>query len=57
VDTWPTSTLIDIVANHRIDVSPMITHRFSLDEFEDAYRMFSRPADTGALKVVLTNNR
>ena len=57
VDTHATPTLIDLVTNHRIDVSPMITHRFPLDEFEDAYRVFSRPADTGALKVVLTRLR
>ena len=54
VDTHATSTLIDLVANHQIDVAPMITHRFSLDEFENAYRVFSHPVDTGALKVVLT---
>lgn len=32
----------------------MITHRFTLDEFEAAYHVFSRPAETGALKVLLT---
>lgn len=32
----------------------MITHRFTLDEFEAAYDDFSRPAETGALKVLLT---
>ncbi|WP_018601099.1 zinc-dependent alcohol dehydrogenase family protein [Mycobacterium sp. 155] len=57
VDTHATPTLIDLVADHQIDVAPMITHRFSLDEFEDAYRVFSRPVDTGALKVVLTRQR
>ncbi|OBC00357.1 alcohol dehydrogenase [Mycobacterium sp. 852013-50091_SCH5140682] len=56
VDTHATPTLIDLVANRQIDVAPMITHRFSLDEFEDAYRVFSTPGETGALKVVLTRH-
>jgi threonine dehydrogenase-like Zn-dependent dehydrogenase len=31
-----------------------ITHRFGLDEFDQAYDVFARAADTGALKVVLS---
>lgn len=31
-----------------------ITHHFTLDQFEEAYDVFSRAAETGALKVVLT---
>ena len=29
-------------------------HRFALADIMDAYDVFSRPAQTGALKVVLT---
>ena len=54
VDTYSTPTLIGLVASHQLDTSPMITHRFTLAEFEAAYDVFSRPSDTGALKVVLT---
>lgn len=54
VDTRSTPTLIDLVAAHRLDTAPMITHRFQLDEFEQAYDVFSRAAETGALKVLLT---
>ncbi|KUH73704.1 alcohol dehydrogenase [Mycolicibacterium novocastrense] len=54
VDTYSTPTLIGLVANHRLDTSPMVTHRFRLDEFETAYDVFSNAAETGALKVVLT---
>lgn len=54
VDTSSTPTLIGLVANHQIDTSPMITHRFSMDEFDTAYDVFERAADTGALKVLLT---
>jgi alcohol dehydrogenase len=31
----------------------LITHRFGLDEMQDAYDVFSRAAETGALKVAL----
>jgi alcohol dehydrogenase len=53
VDTSSTPTLLTMLANHRIDVGSFITHRFGLDEIQDAYDVFSRPSDTGALKVAL----
>jgi alcohol dehydrogenase len=31
-----------------------VTHHFHLDQFIEAYDVFARAADTGALKVVLT---
>jgi alcohol dehydrogenase len=57
VDTYSTPTLIGLVASHQLDTSPMITHRFRLDEFETAYDVFGNAADTGALKVLLTAPR
>ena len=57
VDTYSTPTLIGLVASRHIDTSPMITHRFGFDEFDLAYDVFSRPSDTGALKVLLTASR
>lgn len=54
VDTCSTPTLIGLVASHRLDTTPMITHRFGLEDFEAAYDTFSRPSQTGALKVLLT---
>jgi alcohol dehydrogenase len=57
VDTYSTPTLIGLVASHQLDTSPMITHRFRLDEFETAYDGFGSAADTGALKVLLTASR
>jgi len=54
VDTYSTPTLLRLIGEHEIDPGRFITHRFTLDEFEDAYDVFGRPADTGALKVVLT---
>ena len=57
VDTYSTPTLIGLVANHRLDTTPMVTHRFRLDEFETAYDVFADAANTGALKVLLTAPR
>ena len=54
VDTRSTPTLAALVAGGQLDTSPMITHRFTFDEFEAAYDVFSRAGETGALKVLLT---
>jgi alcohol dehydrogenase len=54
VDTYSTPTLLNLVASGQIDVKPFITHHFGLDEFDEAYDVFARAADTGALKVVLS---
>jgi alcohol dehydrogenase len=53
VDTSTTPRLLRLLADHQLDPTPLVTHRFGLDEFMDAYDVFSRPAETGALKVVL----
>ena len=37
-----------------IDAGRFITHHFALDEIDEAYDVFARAADTGALKVVLS---
>jgi len=58
-DTWIKNLTITtgLVASRRLDTSAMITHRFSLDEFETAYDIFANATDTGALKVLLTAAR
>ena len=38
----------------RVDARRFITHHFALGEFEDAYDVFTRAAETGALKVALS---
>jgi alcohol dehydrogenase len=53
VDAYSTATLLRLVTSHQLDAAKFITHHFGLDEFERAYDVFSRAADTGALKVVL----
>ncbi|BBY73294.1 alcohol dehydrogenase [Mycolicibacterium parafortuitum] len=54
VDTFSTPTLIGLVASGRLDTSPMVTHRFTMDEFDTAYEVFSDAANSGALKVLVT---
>jgi alcohol dehydrogenase len=45
--------LMELVRHGRLDLSPLITHRFSLDEIEDAYDLFGNQKD-GVVKVALT---
>ncbi len=54
VDTYSTPLLMRLLAGRQIDTRRFVTHRFGLDEFPDAYDVFTRSADTGALKVVLS---
>jgi alcohol dehydrogenase len=56
VDTYSTPTLLRLAQSHQIDVDRFVTHHFHLDEFEEAYDVFSRASETGALKVVLTRD-
>ncbi|WP_369185701.1 zinc-dependent alcohol dehydrogenase family protein [Streptomyces sp. Y1] len=53
VDTHSTPLLLDMLAVGRLDVSGLVTHRFGLDEMQDAYDVFADAGDTGALKVAL----
>ncbi len=55
VDTFSTPTLLRLIQGGSIDPSPLVTHHFGIDEFDQAYDVFSRASDTGALKVVITN--
>ena len=54
VDTRTTPTLLRLVADGQIDPTLIITHRFELDQMMTAYDVFEAPADTQALKVVLS---
>jgi alcohol dehydrogenase len=56
VDTFTTPTLLRLVTSNQLDATKFVTHHFGLDEFEAAYDVFGRAADTGALKVVLTRS-
>lgn len=54
VDTYATPTLLRLVKTGQVDAGRFVTHHFGLDQFDEAYDVFSRAAETGALKVVLT---
>jgi alcohol dehydrogenase len=54
VDTFSTPTLMRLLTSGQISAKGFITHHFGLDEWDEAYDVFSRAADTGALKVVLS---
>ena len=56
VDTYSTPTLLRLVTSKQLDSTKFVTHRFALGDFMEAYDVFSRAADTGALKVVLTRS-
>ena len=53
VDTSTTPRLLAMLAAGRLELPELITHRFGIDEMQDAYDVFSQPAVTGALKVAL----
>jgi len=45
--------LMSVIASGRIDLRPMVTHRFKLDQIEQAYDLFGHQRD-GVLKVAIT---
>jgi threonine dehydrogenase-like Zn-dependent dehydrogenase len=45
--------LMEMVRQGRLDLKPLITHRFSLDQIEEAYDLFGNQRD-GVVKVALT---
>jgi alcohol dehydrogenase len=45
--------LMAIIASGRLDTRQLVTHRFSLDQIEDAYDLFANQRD-GVLKVAIT---
>ena len=44
--------LIEMVRHHRVDLTPLITHRVSLDHIQEGYRIFGERLE-GVLKVVV----
>ena len=56
VDTSTTPTLLRLLAAGQLDVTSLVTHRFRMEEFLDAYDVFADPAHSGALKVLITTD-
>lgn len=45
--------LMDVIASQRVDLKPLVTHRFKLDQIAAAYELFASQRD-GVLKVAIT---
>jgi threonine dehydrogenase-like Zn-dependent dehydrogenase len=45
--------LLSVVESGRVDLRPLVTHRFALSEIGEAYDLFSHQRD-GVLKVAIT---
>jgi len=45
--------LMSVIAGRRVDLEPLVTHRFKLADIEAAYELFSHQRD-GVLKVAIT---
>ncbi len=54
VDTCSIPALLRLVECGQLDAGKLVSHRFGFDEFERAYQVFASPADSGAVKVVLS---
>jgi alcohol dehydrogenase len=54
VDTYSTPTLLRLLTSGQINAERFVTHRFGFDDFIQAYDVFARAGETGALKVVLS---
>jgi alcohol dehydrogenase len=54
VDTFSTPDLLAMLGGGQLDIGPMVTHRFALEDIEQAYEVFADPAHSGALKVTLS---
>ena len=44
--------LLSMVQHDRIDLTPLLTHHFTLEQLPEAFDLFSRQAD-GVMKVVI----
>ena len=53
VDGCDCDEILRLIASGQIDTTPLITHRFSLNEIEEAYRIFENRLD-GVIKVAVT---
>ena len=43
---------MEVVKHGRVDLTPLLTHTFSLDQIKDAYDLFGSRAE-GVLKVAI----
>ena len=53
VDGCDCAEILRLIAEGKLDTTPLITHRFPLSRIEEAYRLFENRAD-GVIKVAIT---
>lgn len=48
--------LLNMVRSGRLNAKAMATHRFTFDQFEEAYDLFTHAAEHDVVKVVISRN-
>lgn len=56
VDTVSIPTLLKMVTSGRLPAEKMGTHKFTFDQIDQAYEVFSNAADNHALKVIISGD-
>jgi threonine dehydrogenase-like Zn-dependent dehydrogenase len=46
---------LDMIGSGRIDLTPMLTHMFRLEEWREAFTVLADQAASGAIKVAIDN--
>ena len=54
VDGCDCEEVLKLIAEGKIDTTPLITHRFPLSQIEEAYRIFENKED-GVIKIAVYN--
>lgn len=55
VDGCDCEEILRLIAEGKIDTTPLITHRFPLSQIDEAYRVFENRLD-GVVKIAITND-
>lgn len=55
VDGCDCEAILRLIAEGKIDTTPLITHRFPLSQIDEAYRIFENRLD-GVIKIAITND-
>ncbi len=55
VDGCDCEEILRLIAESKIDTTPLITHRFPLSQIDEAYRIFENRLD-GVVKIAITND-
>jgi threonine dehydrogenase-like Zn-dependent dehydrogenase len=50
---WEWSPYLDLVADGRVDLRPMLTHTFGLEQWREAFLAIANQGESGAVKVAI----